>query len=498
MKILFKFLSIFTCLIVLISCKPSSMGYENDSNDDEIIYADYSGDVDYYADSKGIHISIPLEGKKINKIVLYEEQGTKELKVAVVAPVSPLYYYAFDGTPCGEKMYQVNNGVKTEISAFYRTNYLEGTINIDLCFVEPEKNYNFVLYLYEPVYITGGGSSDLNNNRLSEEFKTRYSKRFTIRAFDESLYSGFIEAEYDSEKDKFTVKPIDIKSLNLPFEINDYSDITITASALYKGNLDSNQIQLSVPLAINPDTSTEVSLSEIAEKIDDIDFDSDYTLDSISGSLEFKEHLEKTINDSSTDDEKRKYYEKLYSQKSFSYCFTYINGSGIPEIVNMPDKRMPVFVTSEADDNLVSFNFPTNATMINIYRKSAGEKDFFLAGTMKGSFTSGNSYSFPDYYAETGKTYTYYVTWDGGRKSKSASVTTTSIMKYKPNAPEMTYSYLEESKSGSFSVIVNPFKNKLPDNYKGSIDFVYGIQEKYYFTKVFDFTVKDSDTEVYI
>lgn len=498
MKVIINFLSFLACLTILISCQPASMGFEeSESVGDETIYADYHGTVNYYSDSKGIHISIPLEEHKINKIDLYEIQGTKEIQMATVTPVSQLYNYGIDGTPCGEKMWAINGENKTEVRAYYRTNYLEGTINLDLCFVEPGKNYNFLLYLYEPKNISGGGESYFSVS-FDRTPKARYSYKFSQIANDESQYSDFIKAEYDSGKDKFTVKPVDIKTLGLPFEIEEYSDITMMATALYKDTLNTSRTQLPVPLTINPDTTTETSLSVIAEKIDDIDFDTDYTLALISGSLEFTEHLEKTITDSSTDDEKREYYTALYSQKTYTYNCPYITCSGVPATVNFPDKRMNISLTPEADDNLVSFTMLTDATMISIYRQSAEEKEPFLAGTMKGSFISSSSYSFPDYYAESGKDYTYFVTWDGERKSKSSTVTTISNMKYKPNAPEMSYKFLSDSKMGVFTVVTNPFTDKLPAGYSGSIDFVYGKQETYYFTKVFDFTVSDSDTDVYI
>lgn len=498
MKVIINFLSFLACLTILISCQPASMGSEeSESVGDETIYADYHGTVNYYSDSKGIHISIPLEEHKINKIDLYEIQGTTEIQMATVTPVSQLYNYGIDGTPCGEKMWAINGENKTEVRAYYRTNYLEGTINLDLCFVEPGKNYNFLLYLYEPKNISGGGESYFSVS-FDRTPKARYSYKFSQIANDESQYSDFIKAEYDSGKDKFTVKPVDIKTLGLPFEIEEYSDITMMATALYKDTLNTSRTQLPVPLTINPDTTTETSLSVIAEKIDDIDFDTDYTLALISGSLEFTEHLEKTITDSSTDDEKREYYTALYSQKTYTYNCPYITCSGVPATVNFPDKRMNISLTPEADDNLVSFTMLTDATMISIYRQSAEEKEPFLAGTMKGSFISSSSYSFPDYYAESGKDYTYFVTWDGERKSKSSTVTTISNMKYKPNAPEMSYKFLSDSKMGVFTVVTNPLTDKLPAGYSGSIDFVYGKQETYYFTKVFDFTVKDSDTAVYI
>ena len=61
MKVIINFLSFLACLTILISCQPASMGSEeSESVGDETIYADYHGTVNYYSDSKGIHISIPL------------------------------------------------------------------------------------------------------------------------------------------------------------------------------------------------------------------------------------------------------------------------------------------------------------------------------------------------------------------------------------------------------------------------------------------------------
>lgn len=517
MKTINKILLIFFCLM-FISCENSiqlyssneSRGKSYSSEDPDC--TDYEGDIDYYADSKGIHISIPLEEHKINKIVLYEIQGSTEIEMAKVKPVSRLYNYALDGSPCGEIMYEVKGEDKTEKRAYYRTNYLEGTINLDLNFVEPGKNYHFLLCLDEPEIESGGGgtyysSSNSSNSDYEEKPRVRYCKAFSQRAADEVFYSDFIKASYNSETDKFTVNPLDVKTLGLPFEIKDYSDISLSASALYKDTLDSKRTPLAVPLAINPLLATETSLSVIAENIEDADFGADYALSSISGSLQFKDHLDSQINESSTADEKKTYYAQLYSQKVYSYNCPYINCPSVPAVVNFPDKRMNVTVTPEADDNLLSFTLLTDATVINVYRKSAEEKEPFLAGTMSGRFVSGETYTFTDYYAESGKSYTYFVRWNGARKSKSVSVTTTSGMKYKPNAPVMTYEYDSEAEEGIFTITTNPFAGKLPENYHGTITFIYvakilathgsynGEAEwEYYYHDVFDMLIKDTDT----
>ena len=517
MKLNNKILLILFCLI-FVSCEnfiqisgpgyTNSIGYSSEDANCE----DYDGDVDYYADSKGIHIRIPLEENKINKIVLYEIQGSTEVQMAKVKPVSRLYNYALDGTPCGEIMYEVKGENKTEKRAFYQTNYLEGTINLDLNFVEPGKNYHFLLCLDEPeIEIGGGGTYYSRNNSSDTEYeekpKVRYCKTFSQRAADEVFYSDFIKASYNSETDKFTVDPVDIKTLGLPFAIKDYSDITLSASALYKDTLDSKRTPLTVSLAINPVAATETSLSVIAENIEDADYGADYALASISGSIQFKDHLDYQINESSTADEKRAYYTQLYAQKVYTYNCPYISCPSVPATVNFPDKRMNVTVTPEADDNLLSFTLLTDASLISIYRQSAEEKEPFLAGTMSGRFVSGETYTFTDYYAETGKTYTYFVRWNGGRKSKSVSVTTTSGMKYKPNAPVMTYEYDSEVEEGIFTITTNPFTGKLPESYHGTIAFIYVAkilkthinykdeeEREYYFHDVFNMLIKDTDT----
>ena len=506
MKIRNNFLLALTCLFVFASCdvmSPSVSIFDGSgtsySSSDNIKKADYYGTVDYYADSKGIHISIPLEEHNINKITLYEIQGITDIHMATVKTVSPLYNYALDGSPCGEIMYEVKGETKTEKRSYYRTNYLEGTITLDLSFVEPGKNYNFLLALDEPELETGGGGTYYSSNTSNYEKtpKVRYFKRFSLRAANEVFYSDFIEAEYNSETDKYTVKPVDVKTLGLPFAIKDYSDVSMTASALYKDSLDSKRTPIPVPLAINPVLTTESSLSIIAENIADADYGADYVLASISGSLQFTDHLDYQINDSSTTDEKIAYYTQLYSQKTYSYNCPYIRSSGVTKTVNFSDRRMNLTVTPESDDNLVSFVMLTDASAISIYRQSAEEKQPFLAGAMSGSFKRGETYTFVDYYAEPGVVYTYYVTWDGGRKSKLVSVTTTSSMKYKPNAPVMTYKYDSEEAKGVFTIVTNPFTGKLPEDYHGKIVFEYSQKYKdhnmSWSSDIFDMTITDAD-----
>ena len=476
---------------------------------------EYDGTVNYHADNRGIHISLPLDENTINKIELYELQDTTEILMASVAPLSDTYYYALDGSPCGKNMTEVRGESESTISANWRTNYLEGTINLELPYVEPGKTYNFLLYLDEPKHEKHEQNSPDSDIYIQDSYfdwetgKTRYAatrwyKLFSLKAPEENIYLNSVSATYDSEADKFTVNSLDVKSLGLPLNIKEYSDIAFTASALYKDSLDESKSPLTVPLAVNPYIASENSLSQIAELLEDADYGADYKLAGVSGSIAFTEHLDYSINENSSAEERKAYYTQLYSQKMYVYNCPYIGGAKLPQTVIFPDKRMAVTVKAEADDNLVSFTMITDARNISIYRKAEDEKDVFLTGTMSGNFVSGETYSFPDYYAETGKSYKYYVMWDGNRRSKTAQVTTVSGMKYKPSAPAMTYAYDSENEKGVFTVTTNPFTDKLPEGYHGNIDFVYGALLKnldtnnFYFAKEFDFSLNDTDTQVKI
>lgn len=490
MKKIFMFLYILLAFFLFIACKVDIGDMSSSWASANSGIKDYSGTVEHYADEKGIHIRIPLNEKiKINNIILYEVSGRKEIPMASVKLISDKYYYALDGSPCGEEMTEVRDGQSYTVSATYHTNYFNETIKIDLPFVEPGKNYDFLLCLDEPVYYEDTGTKTYSNSNNPP----RHFFIFSQSAASETALSEIIEASYNSETDKYTAKALDIKKIGLPFDVVDDNDFLFSISANYLDSLDSKRSPLVVPLSLKTTEETEVSLSLLAELIPDADYGADYILKSVSGSFSFTEHTPDSFDEAATADEKRSYYEKLYRQKSYTFNCPSISDSKLPQKVNFADKRMAITVTPQADSNLVAFTLLTDSNVINIYRKSPDEKDAFLAGTMTGTFVCGEKYSFPDYYSESGKNYSYHVTWNDDktqRKSRDVSVTTTSSMKYKPNAPVITYEYDSEMERGIFTVVKNPLTDKLPVGYKGQIDFEYN-----YYLK---FTLYDTDTSVII
>ena len=516
MKRIFLFLSIIFSALVFSACINSVEIGEHrwprvSSTTTVQATKKYDGTVDHYSDAKGIHIRIPLnEDLKINKIELYEVSAADEILMASVNLVSPQLFYALDGSPCGQTMTEIRGEETSTVSANWHTNYFDETVTLDLPFVEPGKKYDFMLCLYEPEYKTG----DRNTTEKFYEgtILARYNKPFSEKASSQTAWPGLIEASYNSETDKFTVNALDLKTLELPYDIEDDSDISLSLSAAYVDSHDSKRSPVSLPLTINPSEATENSILPIVEFMDDVNYGSDYKIQSLSGSLSYKNHVENNITDTSTADEKKAYYTKLYTQKNYLYNCPYISATKLPQTIKITDQRMTISVRAEEDSNIVSVNMPVNASVISIFRKTKDENDYFLAGTMTGTFVNGNTYTFPDYYAETGKNYTYYVVIDASRKSKSVSVETLSSMKYKPNAPEMTYEFNSQYPGeGVFTVITNPFTNKLPPLYSGEIDFVYGAKgrEVYgffngkkkwrdFFESVFNFTLSDSDSTVTI
>lgn len=516
MKRIFLFLSIIFSALVFSACVNSVEIGEHrwpsvSSTSTVQATKKYDGTVDHYSDAKGIHIRIPLnEDLKINKIELYEVSAADEILMASVNLVSPQFFYALDGSPCGQTMTEIRGEETSTVSANWHTNYFDETVTLDLPFVEPGKKYDFMLCLYEPEYKTGDRNTTEKFNEGS--ILARYNKPFSEKASSQTAWPGLIEASYNSETDKFTVNALDLKTLELPYDIEDDSDISLSLSAAYVDSHDSKRSPVSLPLTINPSEATENSILPIVEFMDDVNYGSDYKIQSLSGSLSYKNHVENNITDTSTADEKKAYYTKLYTQKNYLYNCPYISATKLPQTIKITDQRMTISVRAEEDSNIVSVNMPVNASVISIFRKTKDENDYFLAGTMTGTFVNGNTYTFPDYYAETGKNYTYYVVIDASRKSKSVSVETLSSMKYKPNAPEMTYEFNSQYPGeGVFTVITNPFTNKLPPLYSGEIDFVYGAKGrevygffngkkkwKNFFESVFNFTLSDSDSTVTI
>ena len=152
------------------------------------------------------------------------------------------------------------------------------------------------------------------SNYIERSNSTRYSKLFSVKTPAKNDYCDFIKTQYNSDTNELSVDPIDVMTLGFPMDIKTYSDISLSAEAIYQNSLDSKGVPLSFPIEINPTEITEINFLSLTEFLDDFEFGIDYKFDSLSGSLSFQDHMDLSIDDSSTVDERKKYYTQLYNK----------------------------------------------------------------------------------------------------------------------------------------------------------------------------------------
>lgn len=507
--ICFAFIAVlFTGCQFFIGASGSRNDSNNGSSNFDQMYTkktDYPDGITYTSDSAGIHFALNLKEDLITEINVYEIEDQKEKLVAQVKPVQDKYRFLIKGSPVGEKIYEEKNGEKTLVESSWHTNYLNGEVNLDFDFVSPGKTYNYIFHLkaergkqkdktleheYEvPFHGNNANENDEISNRFikkefggsfKEYYETiNYYENIKVKAASEIKACSFLESKYERDIDAYTFDGLDKKSELSYF--NDKNEIKSFSSFVsYECSTGDNLISI-------PVSSSEVSVSDILAHDEKSQFGVDYNFKNLGFVINYTDllkpcsvNIDQNLDISSfTESEKteiKRYYTDLYNQRSFVYNTETNCAAKIQKTINAIDRRIDISVSALDEGNIISFTLPKKASQILIYNGIPAAT--VLVGKMTGVFESGKQYQFIDYLANPESVRNYYITYDG-IGSKHCEVKTKPQLKYTPNPLKAYY----DTETYNYKIEKNLFDGRLPENFTGSAEFEFEIENLSFYRK---------------